>query len=77
MKTRDHILHTSLAALLLLAAGCANKEAVQAVRDEAKKNALSTAAIFPAIMLVCYLALIIGFRMKGGYRSEEIGASTP
>ncbi|MGB8131056.1 MAG: efflux RND transporter periplasmic adaptor subunit [Candidatus Angelobacter sp.] len=30
MKTRNYILHTSLAALLLLAAGCGNKDAVQA-----------------------------------------------
>lgn len=34
MKTRDHILHTSLAALLLLAAGCANKDAVQAAKPQ-------------------------------------------
>ena len=32
MKTRDHILHTTLAALLLLTAGCTNKEAVQAAK---------------------------------------------
>jgi multidrug efflux system membrane fusion protein len=30
MKTRNYIFHTSLAALLLLAAGCGNKDAVQA-----------------------------------------------
>src|SRR6476469_709191 len=32
MKTRNHILHTLLAALLLLAAGCSNKDAVQAAK---------------------------------------------
>ena len=33
MKTRDYILHTHhLAALLLLTAGCSNKEAVQAAK---------------------------------------------
>ncbi|HEY2171333.1 MAG TPA: efflux RND transporter periplasmic adaptor subunit [Candidatus Angelobacter sp.] len=32
MKTRNYIFHTSLAALLLLAAGCSNKEAVQAAK---------------------------------------------
>ena len=35
MKTRDYILHTSLAALLLLVAGCSNKEAVQAAKPAA------------------------------------------
>ena len=32
MKTRNYIFYTSLAALLLLAAGCSNKEAVQAAK---------------------------------------------
>jgi multidrug efflux system membrane fusion protein len=35
MKTRDYILHTSLAALLLLAGSCSNKEAVQAAKPAA------------------------------------------
>src|SRR5579859_6619953 len=34
MKTRTHILQTSLAALLLLAAGCSNKDAVQAAKPQ-------------------------------------------
>ena len=34
MKTRDYILHTSLAALLLLTPGCANKDAVQAAKPQ-------------------------------------------
>jgi multidrug efflux system membrane fusion protein len=32
MNTRNYILHTSIAAFLLLAAGCSNKEAVQAAK---------------------------------------------
>jgi multidrug efflux system membrane fusion protein len=35
MKTRNYILHTSMAAFLLLAAGCSNKEAVQAAKPTA------------------------------------------
>jgi len=38
----------------------------------AKKNALMTVAIFPAIMLVCYLILILYFRAKGGYKPVEL-----
>ena len=48
------------------------REIAAAVQAGAKKNALSTAAIFPAIMLVCYLALILHFKSRGGYRSEEL-----
>jgi membrane fusion protein, multidrug efflux system len=35
MKTRSYIFHTSLAALLLLTAGCSNKESVQAAKPMA------------------------------------------
>jgi len=40
----------------------------------AKKNALLTVAVFPAIMLVCYLILILYFRAKGGYKPVELVA---
>ena len=48
------------------------REEVQAVVESSKKNALMTVAIFPAIMLVCYLILILYFRAKGGYKPEEL-----
>jgi MFS family permease len=48
------------------------KETLTAVLTIAKKNALLTVAICPAIMLVCYLILIVYFRSKGGYRVVEI-----
>ncbi len=37
---------------------------------QSKKNTLMTVAIFPCIMLVCYLALIMYFKSKGGYTAE-------
>jgi MFS family permease len=40
----------------------------------AKQNALVTVAIFPFIMLICYLILIFYFRSKGGYKAEELVA---
>ncbi len=60
-----------------------DKEKVTALSEEeqkivanttatAKKNALMTVAIFPAIMLVCYLVLILYFRPKGGYKPVEL-----
>jgi len=45
---------------------------VNAASEVAKKEALSTVAIFPLIMLVCYLLLIFYFRSRGGYRAVEI-----
>jgi hypothetical protein len=48
------------------------KSMVETIKASAKKNALLTVAIFPAIMLVCYLALILYFRAKGGYKAEDL-----
>jgi MFS family permease len=56
----------------LAAASQADLTTVDSVRAAAKKNALSTAAIFPVIMLVAYLALILHFRARGGYRREQL-----
>ena len=42
------------------------------VKKGAQKNTLLKVAIFPVIMLVCYLGLICYFRMKGGYKAEVL-----
>ncbi len=52
--------------------GSDEKLVVDTIKTSAKKNALLTVAIFPAIMLVCYLILILYFRAKGGYKAEEL-----
>lgn len=46
--------------------------ALAGIMADAKKNALMTVTIFPAIMLVCYLILIFYFRSKGGYKVVEL-----
>jgi len=51
-----------------------DKTAVETVAAAAKKNALMTVAIFPAIMLVCFLILIFYFKAKGGYKPVELEA---
>jgi MFS family permease len=48
------------------------KESVAAVVGSAKKSALMTVAIFPAIMFVCFLILIFYFKAKGGYKPVEL-----
>jgi membrane fusion protein, multidrug efflux system len=44
MKTRTYIFHISLAALLLLTAGCSNKDAVQAAKPAAAPVRIATVA---------------------------------
>jgi MFS family permease len=50
----------------------ADQETIQEVKGEAKKSALATVAIFPLIMLACYLILIAYFRTKGGYQQVHL-----
>ena len=46
--------------------------ALQKVEDSAKKGALAKMAIFPCIMLVCYLILIGYFKSQGGYAAKVL-----
>lgn len=48
------------------------KSVIEDIRGQEKKNALMTVAIFPCIMLVCYLILIFYFKSKGGYKAEVL-----
>ncbi|MEM1450761.1 MAG: MFS transporter [Planctomycetota bacterium] len=50
----------------------ADQETITDVEASAKKNALRTTAVFPLIMLVCYVLLILYFRTRGGYRAVEL-----
>jgi MFS family permease len=47
-------------------------EQVTSIADDGKKKALATMAIFPCVMLVCYLILIAYFRAQGGYQAEVL-----
>ncbi|MCG3198997.1 MAG: hypothetical protein GHCLOJNM_03504 [bacterium] len=48
------------------------KGVVKTIAGEAKKGALATVAVFPVIMLVCYLILIAYFRSIGGYKAVHL-----
>lgn len=48
------------------------QESITKIEEAAKKGALATVAIFPCIMLVCYLILIAYFKSKGGYTAEVL-----
>jgi len=50
----------------------AEQQLVETATNDAKKGALATVAILPAIMLVCYIILIVYFKSKGGYDAEQL-----
>jgi len=39
----------------------------------AKQGALANITIFPIVMLICYIALFVYFKGRGGYKTVEIG----
>jgi len=52
-----------------------DKEIITSITADAKKGALTTIAILPTIMLICYLILIFYFRSKGGYKAIELATA--
>ena len=54
------------------AASKADQERIKDIQESAKKSALLTVAIFPCIMLVCYLILILYFWRRGGYHAQVL-----
>ena len=46
--------------------------AIAEEQGSVKKNLLMTIALFPCVMFVSYLALIVYFKSKGGYRAEML-----
>ena len=50
----------------------AAKAEITEIQDASKRNVLVVTAIFPCIMLVCYLGLVLYFKSKGGYKSQEL-----
>ncbi|HEY8990444.1 MAG TPA: MFS transporter [Luteolibacter sp.] len=48
---------------------------IQAIATPAKQGALARMTVFPAAMLLCYLALALHFRNKGGYRPVDLAGA--
>lgn len=52
----------------------AANETLNEVAEESQQGALFKVAIFPALMLVCYVLLMLYFRARGGYKAEVLVA---
>lgn len=48
------------------------RQELESLRSKNKQATLAKVAILPAIMLVCYICLIIYFKSKGGYKQVEL-----
>ena len=64
--------YTAVDPSLVAAAPEKDQAAIEGIEAGAKKNALKTTAIFPVVMLFCYLLLILYFRSRGGYKAVEL-----
>lgn len=51
------------------------QELVKSVSEQSKQKALGSMAVFPAIMLVAYIALFLYFRSRGGYKPVHLEES--
>jgi hypothetical protein len=49
-----------------------SKEAIKTATTSGQFTALGKMAMFPAFMLACYIALILYFKSKGGYKPVEL-----
>lgn len=55
----------------------ASKEAIKTATTTGQFSALGKMALFPAFMLAGYIALILYFKSKGGYKPVEISGGSP
>jgi len=51
-----------------------DQQTITAVEGQAKKEALSTVAVFPLLMLLSYLGLIAYYKARGGYQAVHLTA---
>lgn len=64
--------YVSIDTELVAAASPEARAEIAQIQADSKKTALLWIAALPALMLVCYLALIVYFRGQGGYKAVEL-----
>jgi MFS family permease len=52
----------------------ADAQELTAVQADSKRGAFANIAVLPALMLVCYLGMLLYFKSRGGYRPVAIGS---
>jgi hypothetical protein len=52
----------------------ADKAAIDAATTISKKEAMSTTAVLPLLMLAVYLGILIWFKSQGGYKPVQLGS---
>ncbi len=52
------------------------RDRITAIQRAAKKDALTTASVFPVSMLLVYAALILWFRSRGGYKPVQLQSAS-
>ena len=57
---------------MIAALPAAGQAEVESVRTANNQSTLAKVAVLPALMFLCYLALIFYFRSRGGYRQEQL-----
>jgi MFS family permease len=50
----------------------AQQDEIATVQEHAQHSALATMALFPCVMLACYLLMIVYFKAKGGYKQVHL-----
>jgi MFS family permease len=70
--TRYGMQYRNLNQLAVKALPTEQQARVNQVQGEVKQGTLRTVSILPAIMLVCYIGLIVYFRSRGGYKAEVL-----
>ncbi|MFP6887776.1 MAG: MFS transporter [Opitutales bacterium] len=53
----------------------AEAKEIGTVVEDAKQGALAKVAVFPLLMLACYVGLILYFNSRGGYKPVELGSA--
>jgi MFS family permease len=53
----------------------ADQQTLGTVQEQSQKDALRTIAFLPVLMLIFYIALILYFKSRGGYRPESLDGS--
>jgi MFS family permease len=71
-QTKFGLTYQPLDKTKVAALAVADQGQIESLRSTNNQSTLSKVAVLPAIMFLCYVSLILYFRMRGGYRAVSI-----